>query len=155
MSEVSPEEFGQDSYAVRLANDSYQWYKRAAMRSRKAFRLSEFVILVVSASIPLTALFFSSDASIPAALGAVIVVVSGLRSIFHWQDNYLRFSGAREAVEAERRRYRTGIAPYGDPVTREAILTEKITQIEQGEMSNWLQVALERPNTNPPQSSAP
>jgi hypothetical protein len=29
------------------------------------------------------------------------VILSWLRALFPWQDNYLRFSGAREAVEAE------------------------------------------------------
>lgn len=81
----------------------------------------------------------------PAILGGVVVVLTGLRSVFHWQDNYLRFSGAREAVEAERRLYNTGAQPYVDPVTRDQILAAAVSRIEQDEMAGWVKVASARP----------
>ncbi|MFD8869166.1 DUF4231 domain-containing protein [Streptomyces sp. NPDC059590] len=136
---------------MRLANDSYEWYRRAAIRSRKAYRLSETAILAISSSIPLSAVFVPENSALPAVLGAVIVIISGLRSIFYWHDNYIRFSGAREAVEAERRRYKMNVAPYDDPSTKAATLAENVTQIEQGEMNNWMKAALEKPNLNPSQ----
>ncbi|WP_197073775.1 DUF4231 domain-containing protein [Streptomyces sp. e14] len=151
MSENAPANPEADDYAMRLANESYEWYKRAAIRSRKAFRISESAILAISSSIPLSAVFVPNSSTLPAALGAVIVIISGLRSIFYWHDNYLRFSSAREAIEAERRRYKTNAAPYNDPSTKDAILAENVTQIEQGEMNNWMKVALEKPTPNPAQ----
>jgi hypothetical protein len=65
--------------------------------------------------------------------------------VFHWQDNYLRFSQAREAVEAERRLYNTGAKPYEDQATRDQILVEAVSRIEQTEMGNWLKIAASRP----------
>lgn len=132
---------------MTLANDSYEWYKGRAIRSRRTFKVFETAVLVISSCIPLSVVFFSRNTTIPAILGVAVVVLSGLRSIFHWQDNYLRFSAAREAVEAERRRYLTGTDPYGDPATRDAILVAEVTRIEQGEMNSWLEVAAERPNS--------
>src|SRR5262249_50947931 len=82
---------------------------------------------------------------VPAILGAVVVVISGLRAVFHWQDNYLRFSGAREAVEAERRLYFTSAKPYEDPRTRDQLLAAAVSRIEQEEMRGWVKVAAERP----------
>jgi uncharacterized protein DUF4231 len=95
-------------YAMGIANDSYAWYRTAAIRSRRMYRLSETAVLVAAAAIPATAAITPHNAITPAVLGAVVVILSGLRAIFHWQDNYLRFSGAREAVESERRLYNTG-----------------------------------------------
>ena len=132
-------------YAMTLADASYDWYRRAAVRARTSYRVSEIAVLVLSALIPVVAVLSPDDATVPAILGGLVVVVSGLRSIFHWQDNYLRFSGAREAVEAERRRYRTGLPPYADPATREGELATAVTRIEQDEMSGWVRVAAERP----------
>ncbi|MEV5655261.1 DUF4231 domain-containing protein [Streptomyces sp. NPDC052291] len=131
---------------MTLANDSYEWYKSRAIRTRRTFRACETAVLVISSSIPLSVIFFSGNTTIPAVLGVAVVVLSGLRSIFHWQDNYLRFSAAREAVEAERRRYYTGTDPYGDPLTRDKALAAEVTRIEQGEMNSWMEVARERPN---------
>src|SRR5262245_8361827 len=102
-----------------IANDSYDWYKRAAIRSRANHRWSAVAIQVVAASIPVSAVFDPTNALVPAVLGAVIVVLGGLRSTFDWHDNYIRFSATREAVERHRRLYRTGAEPYDDPATRD------------------------------------
>jgi len=132
-------------YAMSIANGSYGWYRTAAIRSRRWYRISETSVLIVAAAIPATAAIRPHNAIVPAVLGAVVVILSGLRAIFHWQDNYLRFSGAREAVEAERRLYYTGAKPYDETATRDQVLAAAISRIEQAEMGGWLKVAAERP----------
>ncbi|KUO19894.1 DUF4231 domain-containing protein [Streptomyces dysideae] len=140
--EPSPD--SEPGYAMRLANGSYDWYRNAAIKARRYFRLTETLVLLVSAAIPVSAVISPGDAQVPAVLGGVVVVISGLRSVFHWQDDYLRFSEAREAVEAERRLYRTGAEPYDDPATRDRVLTAAVTRIEQREMGTWVQLASPR-----------
>ncbi len=128
-------------YALTLASASYEWYGRAAIKSRKFYRATEVVQLVGSAAIPVSAVMSPENVTIPAILGAVVVVITGLRAAFHWHEDYLRFSQAREAVEAERRLYRTGADPYADVDTRGQLLAKAITRIEQQEMGAWLKVA--------------
>ncbi|MFE7270419.1 DUF4231 domain-containing protein [Streptomyces sp. NPDC057623] len=134
-------------YAMRVANGSYDWYRNAAMRARRCFRLAETLLLLVSASIPVSAVISPGNAAVPAVLGGVVVVITGLRSVFHWQDDHLRFSEAREAVEAERRLYYTGAEPYADPETRDRTLAAHVTRIEQREMGTWAQLASPRTDT--------
>jgi Protein of unknown function (DUF4231) len=133
------------SYAMTIANGSYDWYKAHAIRSRKAFHISETALLIVAAAIPATAAVKPHNAIISAILGSIVVILAGLRAVFHWQDNYLRFSGAREAVEAERRLYHTGAKPYDNSVTRDQVLAASVSRIEQEEMGGWIKVAAERP----------
>ncbi|MEU8749114.1 DUF4231 domain-containing protein [Streptomyces chartreusis] len=134
-------------YAMSLANRSYDWYQGAAVRARRNFRLSETLLLLISAAIPVSAVLWSKNAEIPAVLGGIVVVITGLRSVFHWQDDYLRFTEAREAVEAERRLYNTGAEPYADPATRDQALAAAVTRIEQREMGTWVQLAGPRADT--------
>lgn len=126
------------TYARDVADKSYDWYKKAAIRSRRAHRTSAIAIQVVAASIPVSVALAPSEPTIPAVLGAVIVLLSSVRSIFNWHEDYLRFSSSREAVEQERRRYRLRVKPYEDPVTRSGLLAERISEIERNEMSGWL-----------------
>ena len=133
-------------YALRLADDSYAWYQRAAIRARRAYKVAETVFLVVTACIPLSAVVWPDSGVIPAILGSISVVIAGGRAIFHWQDNYLRFSEAREAVEAERRLYRTRSAPYDADPTRDALLVKAVTRIEQAEMRGWVKISVGKPN---------
>lgn len=134
-------------YAMSIANDSHDWYRTAAIRSRHWYRLSETVALIVSAAIPVAAVVVRHNAIAPAVLGAIVVVVSGLRSVFHWQENYLRFSSAREAVEAERRLYYTSTGPYDDPATRDQVLVTSVSRIERAEMGGWLAIAERLPRS--------
>lgn len=142
----TPEALSANSgYALSIANSSYSWYATAAIRSRRMYRLSEISVLVVSAAIPATAAIAPHNAITPAILGAIVVVLFGLRALFHWHENYLRFSRAREAVEAERRLYHTSAKPYDDPATRDQALVVTISKIEQAEMGGWQKVAAQQP----------
>ncbi|MFJ6908474.1 DUF4231 domain-containing protein [Streptomyces griseoluteus] len=128
------------NYAMSLADGSYTWYRQAAIKARRLHRVAETLLLLVSAAIPASAVVSPHDATTPAVLGSVVVVLTGLRALFHWHDDYVRFSQAREAVEAERRLYRTSAAPYGDPGTRDRLLAAAVTRIEQQEMGTWVQL---------------
>jgi hypothetical protein len=136
------------SYAMSLADGSHRWYRDHAIWARKAYKLTETLLLVLAAAIPVSAAIWRNNAVAPAILGAVVVVMAGTRTIFHWQENYLRFSWAREAVEAERRLYLTASPPYEDPDTRDAELAARVTAIEHEEMAGWIKVASQRPNTS-------
>src|SRR5689334_22918014 len=132
-------------YALSVANDSYDWYRRAAIRSRRHHRWSAVAIQVLAAAIPVAAVMNPDNAILPAVLGSAIVVLGGLRSTFDWQENYLRFSASREAVEGQRRLYRAAGEPYDDPTTRDRLLIAAVTQIEQDEMLGWLKIASDQP----------
>src|SRR3954453_11158273 len=103
MRDVVTERAAGSDYAMELANESYEWYQNHAIRARRNYRVAETILLVVAAAVPTSAVVVPHDATVPAILGAIVVVLTGLRSLFHWQDNYVRFSSAREALESERR----------------------------------------------------
>lgn len=144
------------AYALGLADDSYNWYKAAAIRSRRSHRISAILNQALAAIIPVSAAIAPQNALVPALLGATIVIVSGLRATFNWQENYVRFSGAREAVERERRLYHTGAFPYDDLATRDQILADQVTNIERDEMSSWFKIVSEhRPRQGRAKDDAP
>ncbi|MEV6428808.1 DUF4231 domain-containing protein [Nocardia sp. NPDC051463] len=128
-------------YVLELAEGSYEWYRQAALKARRYHRLTEILQLVGSATIPLSAVLLEGNTAVPATLGAAVVVITGLRSAFHWHEDYLRFNQAREAVEAERRLYRTGAEPYNVASSRDQLLAKAVTAIEQREMGAWLKIA--------------
>lgn len=132
-------------YAMQIAGGSYDWYRQAAIKSRFYHRSTAIAIQVIAAAIPVAAVVAPGNPVIPAILGSAIVVLGALRSTFDWQENYIRFSCAREAVEAERRLYTSHSAPYDDPAVRDRLLIAAVTRIEQEEMSAWTQIAAEPP----------
>jgi hypothetical protein len=133
------------NYATVVADGSYDWYRSHAIRARRLFRISEVGVIVVSSAIPASVAIWNGQEWIAALLGAMVAVLTGLRSIFHWHENYLRFSAAREAVERERRMFRLGVGQYGDVRTREQRLVQAVSAIEESEMGAWLKVVERQP----------
>lgn len=128
-------------YALRVADESHEWYRTHAQRSRFYYRATEIAVLLMSAGIPVAVAISPERTAITALLGASVAVASGLEAIFHWRDNYLRYSQAREDVEAERRRYKTTTGAYEDPATRDQALVQQVTSIEHDEMRRWLRIS--------------
>lgn len=135
-------------YALKVASDSYDWYRSRAILCRRSYKLLEVSLISVTAAIPVVAAITREAGLISAILGAVATILAGLRGIYRWQENFVRYSVAREAVEAERRSFTVGTAPYDDPATRAAVLVSAVTKIEQDEMKGWLALASSRPRLN-------
>ena len=134
-------------YARKVAQGSFDWYRSHAIRSRQLYKGSEVAVILASAAIPVFVAVSPATTWIPALLGGAVAATTGLRPVFHWQDNYLRFSEAREAVERERRLYRLEADPYADPLTRDQLLVKAVSAIEQSEMGGWLKVATKQPGS--------
>lgn len=45
----------QRSYAMKLANDSYEWYRSHAARSRRNYKGSETALVIIAAAVPTSA----------------------------------------------------------------------------------------------------
>jgi hypothetical protein len=130
-----------DDYALKVAHESFTWYRSAAIRSRRLYRTSEVAVILLSALIPLSVAVLPGVSLVPAALGSVVAVVGGAKAVFHWQENYIRFTRSREAVEAERRRFIVGSGEYSQTAVRAGVLVDAITRIEQEEMGDWIKIA--------------
>lgn len=129
-----------DAYALTVADESYDWYRSRAVRTRRFHRWAEALLVLASAAVPVSGMVAPGRAAVPAVLGTAVVVIVGLKAIFHWQEDFLRFSQAREAVERERRLFRTGASPYDREETRAQTLVAAISRIEQEEMGSWLRM---------------
>jgi Protein of unknown function (DUF4231) len=109
------------SPAVLVCEDLMAWYARYAARARERYQILEIALLIVGASISVAALAWPGNGVPAAVLGGIVVILTGLRQIFHWQENYVRFISANQALKQERRRYEIGEPPYDDLVSRNPI----------------------------------
>jgi hypothetical protein len=111
--DLEPASFAQ-AEAIRL----FRWYARNVKRSRYRFQVSELILLAASAAVPVAGILTPGDARPAAIIGAGVVVLTGLRSVFHFYDNWTRFGWACGVIRTELRLYAAAVAPYDDPATR-------------------------------------
>jgi hypothetical protein len=77
--------------ALALALEELQWYRRAAGRARTANRVSEVVLLLVTAATTVAAAL-AVTAWVTAVLAAGSLVLTGLRKTFDWHENWVSFT---------------------------------------------------------------
>ncbi|WP_448640268.1 DUF4231 domain-containing protein [Geodermatophilus sp. URMC 63] len=123
--------------ALAEAQTCWNSYHHAAARSQRGFRVSEVVLLAVCSLIPISGILTPNDARLPAILGAVVVALTGLRSVFHWRDSWLSCEMVCEKIQCEMRLYKAGVHPYGEPNSKDQQLASRLNNIERQEMLHW------------------
>jgi len=126
------------SYARAEAERVFRWYARNARSSRYRFQISEMILLVASAAVPVAGILTPGNARPAAIIGAGVVVLTGFRSVFHFYDNWTRLAGTCAIIKAELRLYEARVEPYNDPRTRDEILLRKINSTELTETGKWM-----------------
>jgi hypothetical protein len=129
-------------YAV--ASRVHDYYKERQNVSRRWSRTSEVILLALTAAVTISGVLNPDDSRIPSILGALAVVVAGLRSTFHWRDDWIRFGLARMSLRWELRRYDNDMPPYADAqgnaldqARKDRILIERLNEIEMRDSSTW------------------
>ena len=128
------------SPAARVCDDLIAWYGTYAARARDRYRILEIALLIVGSSISVAALAWPGNGVPAAVLGGIVVVLTGLRQVFHWQESYVRFTWACQTLKQERRRYDVGEPPYNDPALCDRKLMEVVNTVEAPETQGWAQL---------------
>jgi hypothetical protein len=115
---------------------SYEWYRRHAKQSRIVYQVGELALLTTGALIPVSTTL-TDDQTMPALLGALVVVLTGIRRIFSSHENWQRFIDASLALASERALYVHGFAPYADVGTRDERLLRRVREVETQETAGW------------------
>lgn len=115
-----------------------RWYFRAAQKARVGYQMSEVVILLFAASVPIAGVLLPTEAWAAAVLGAIVTALTGLRAVFHWRVNWNRYAVTHMQLVAELRLYTAGVWPYSvAPPKREEYLVTKVNQIITLETISW------------------
>jgi hypothetical protein len=121
--------------AVKELQWDLGYYSKNAKSARLRYHTSEVALLVASAAVPITAAL-ASQKWIPAALGAVVVVIVGLRRVYSWHEDWLRFSATYSLLKREQLAFRTGDPRYIRS-DRDSVLMNRMMDIEQAETEGW------------------
>ena len=123
---------------LAVLEKSSRYYEKQAWYAKTRYHWSEILLLLVAAAIPASTAF-TSDQRVPAALGALVVVLAGLRSVYRWHEDWLRFTEALVQLETAKQLYIHCASPY-DGEDRDALLVRRVREIESAETHGWVQL---------------
>jgi uncharacterized protein DUF4231 len=87
------------------------WYDRRSRTNQRLFKLVKGVQLIAAAAIPVVATLDAHPA-IPAALGALIVVLEGVQQLNQYQQNWSAYRSTCEALKHEKYLFLAHAGPY-------------------------------------------
>lgn len=116
--------------------DRLRWYRRAAIRARVLYRLTELLVLLLAAAIPVLATITNTP-WVGAMLGGAIAVLSGMRQLFRWHGNWLLFTQGQLKVERALNLYIAGVHPYDGKETATALLVTHVEDIVAEQIREW------------------
>jgi hypothetical protein len=127
---------GTDSPAEKLISIRFRWYHQQANQARVAYRtlgiLQLFAALVIAISVAIQA----PDWLAP-ALGAVIALAEGIRTLFGFKDTYPTYRRTAEELRSEAWLYAQRAGRYATGENSDQLLTERVVEISRAETTDW------------------
>ncbi|ETK37479.1 DUF4231 domain-containing protein [Microbispora sp. ATCC PTA-5024] len=126
-----------DAAAVALTRVTglRDWYARQAARARLGHRGTELGVIVLGAAVPLTAAL-GLGSTVAAVLGAGVVVLTGVRGLYQWHENWLAAIDAQLSLETELALFAVGASPYDGP-DRAAVLIRTAEAVKTADARQW------------------
>jgi uncharacterized protein DUF4231 len=111
-----------------------EFYQRTSRGARVGYIVSETVALVAAAAVPVSA---ATGAArwVPAVLGAIAAITTGLRQVFEYRQNWILRTVAQEAIKARVAAYEAREQPAA---TRR--LVHDVAGIALAETDRWRQL---------------
>jgi len=130
-----------DEYLKNRVDDQIDWYSAKSAWNQKRFKQFRVAELALASLIPvITVLQLDVNCMkiIVAGMGAFIAVIAGILSLFKFQENWVEYRAATEALKRERFMFLTGSGPYqGDD--RLQALVARVENLLGAENEKWLQ----------------
>jgi hypothetical protein len=125
--------------SVATVEQSLAWYDRKAQRARSIFLLAKVTELTAATAIPVAALA-GAPSIVLAAMGALIAVVAGSEQLFRFQETWISYRQAAEALRTELFLFRATAGPYDSTSvdgTVDKLIAVRAAAIMSEEVGRW------------------
>jgi hypothetical protein len=144
---MSPEEYIRD----RL-DDQITWYDKKSQFNQKWFKRFRVVEIVFATSIPFLVSYITNDTNslkiIVGAMGVCVAALSGLVTLYKFQENRIEYRTVAETLKHEKFLYLTKSAPY-DKADAFHPFVERVEAIISKENTNWANITREKRKEKP------
>jgi hypothetical protein len=145
---ITPEE-----YIERRLDDQIDWYRQRSRSNHAWFKRLRVVELLFASTLPFLVSQISSQTPLlriaGGAMGVSIAVISGLLSLYRFNENWLEYRTAAEALKHEKFLFLTRTPPYDGEAAFRTLVTQVEALLTQ-ENAKWSRSLREKPEEKPP-----
>ena len=134
------------TYLEERLQSQIDWHERKSGWNQRMFKRLQIVIIVAGALLPFMAGFQEQVPRLAWAiggLGVLVAVVTGVISLYRFQELWVDYRLTAEALQQEKYRFLTGVPPY-DIDGAMAVLVDRVESVLAEQNSQWQQVAIEK-----------
>jgi uncharacterized protein DUF4231 len=124
-----------DESALDIATRQLAWCRANAKSGRLGYDGLELLVLGVSLLVTVAGTL-AWDAAVPAIVGAVLVLLAGVRAIFQWRERWVGSAMAQTGLATAIDFYNQRLSPY-DGVDRDEQLIRRACEIRIRETAAW------------------
>jgi hypothetical protein len=109
-----------DDYIDKRYKKQLDWYEEHATKSRVTYYISQFLIVLAGALVPIINVFPSESNNIntikifSSILGSVIVIITGIIQITKSYENWISYRSTAELMKSEYQRFKLGVGDYSE-----------------------------------------
>ena len=131
-----------EEYLRDRVDDQINWYEAKSGDNKRKYQRGQLVLLVMAAIVTLSGTFANSEVSwVPFVVpicGALIAIVSGVVSLYKYQENWLQYRTTAESLKHQKFLFVTKSEPYsGDEAF--VIFVSNVENLISQENSVWTQ----------------
>ena len=138
------EEYIKDRY-----EDQTQWYGRRSRENKRLYVWFQWVVIVLSATIPVLVVMTDENNKWITAVFSVILAIatSGVKA-FKFQENWLNYRTIAETLKKEKYFYSTGLFEYATIEDKERLFVERVERIISRENTLWISTQTRKDEEN-------
>lgn len=129
------------SPTLERLEDQIGWYDRKSRRAQRFHKGLKLVQIIVTALIPLVAVFgVPEPGRISAVLALIALILEGTLQLNQYQQNWISYRSTCEALRHEKHLYLAGAGPYAGARDAPVLLAERIEGLISQEHAKWVSV---------------
>lgn len=140
-----------EQYLHARVEDQIEWYGAKSARNQTRFKQLRLAEIAFASLIPLITILPLGEVPgkiVVAALGAAVAVIAGVISLFKFQENWVQYRAAAEALRREKFMFLTGSGPY-EGENRLQVLVGRVEAVLGAEHEKWVQYQAPKPERKP------
>jgi hypothetical protein len=127
---------GTDAPAEQLISIRFHWYATQARRARIWYRALGTVQLLAALVIAIS-VAINAPTWLAPALGGVIALAEGIRTLFGFKDSYPTYTRAAQDLRNEAWLYAQRAGRYADAEEPVKLLAQRVVEISHSETEDW------------------
>ena len=134
------------NHTLERLEDQIGWYDKKSASNQRCFKWIKIIELVAAALIPLLAgliTLIPYPAIILGSLGALIVVLESLQSLYQFQSNWISYRSSCEELRHEKYLWLAKAGHYADAKDPDRLLAETIESLVSTEHAKWFSTKIE------------